>query len=156
MAFHSCLVQPVGAEWRIHGGSGRTAIWAPIVARSTDDGSMETAMQSAFVFLRHLRQQISCSCGTCAAEAESTFDQVSKRHCDAHPYLAVGVEMEGVLDDWIHLLQRFSCTYLCPWSRIPAGAWIFLPPDAGQVAAMQWKERETGREERGMNTEVAV
>jgi len=73
-----------------------------------------------------------------------------------HPYLAVGVEMEGVLDDWIHLLQRFSCTYLCPWSRIPAGAWIFLPPDAGQVAAMQWKERETGREERGMNTEVAV
>jgi len=54
-----------------------------------------------------------------------------------HPYLAVGVEMEGVLDDWIHLLQRFSCTYLCPWSRIPAGAWIFLPPDAGQVAAMR-------------------
>ena len=24
-----------------------------------------------------------------------------------HPYLAVGVEMEGVLDDWIHLLQHF-------------------------------------------------
>ena len=85
---HSCLKQPVGAEWQIHGGSGRAAVWAPIpiVARSTDDVPMETAMQSPFVFLRHRRQQILCSYGTCAAEVESTFAQVSKRRCDAHPY----------------------------------------------------------------------